>query len=84
MKNTACQTPTAMSAEPKSGPAMGPPDCATQQYLQLLFQSPDLAGQHRLRNVQGFGRAAEVQLLGHGHEVAQLTKVDVGHGFSRL
>ena len=31
--------------------------------FQLGFQRPDLAGQHRLGDVQGLGAPAEVQLL---------------------
>jgi hypothetical protein len=30
--------------------------------------------------VQPFGRAPEVQLLGHGDEVAEVAQLDVGHG----
>src|SRR5271170_5711159 len=47
--------------------------------FQLRFQRPDLAGQHRLRDVQRVGGPAEVQLLRDRDEVAQLAQVDVSH-----
>ena len=49
--------------------------------LQLGFQRPDLAGQHRLGDVQDLSGPAEVQLLRDRDEIAQLTQVDVSHGF---
>jgi hypothetical protein len=48
--------------------------------LELVFQRPDLAGQHRLGDVQGLSGPAEVQLLRDGDEIAQLAEVDVSHG----
>ena len=48
-----------------------------QLRAQLLLQRADLPGQHRLRDVQPLGGPAEVQLLGHGHEVAQLAQIDI-------
>jgi len=41
-----------------------------------VLQDLDLAAERRLRHVQVLGRAAEVQLLGHGHETAQLAELE--------
>ena len=46
-----------------------------QADLQVAFERLDLLGQRRTRDVQPFGRATEVQLLGDGHEVAQLAQL---------
>ncbi len=42
---------------------------------QLVLQQPDLVAQRRLGHVEPLGRAAEVQLLGDRHEVAELTQL---------
>ena len=42
---------------------------------QLVLQQPDLVAQRRLGHVEPLGGAAEVQLLGDGHEVAELTQL---------
>ena len=47
-----------------------------------LLERPDLAAQRRLREVQLLGGAAEVELLGDGHERAQVPELD-GVGRSR-
>jgi hypothetical protein len=52
-----------------------------QPYLQVAFQRANLAREHRLRDVQGFRRAAEVQLVGDRDEIPQLAQVQV-HGAS--
>jgi len=46
-----------------------------QADLQVALERLDLLGQRRTRNVQPLGRATEIQLLGDGHEVAQLTQL---------
>src|ERR1700722_11258788 len=51
-----------------------------QLRFQLFFQRPDLAGQYRLRDVQGLRGPAEVQLLRDSDEIAELAEVDVSHG----
>jgi hypothetical protein len=45
--------------------------------MQLVLERPDLAGQHRLGDVQRVGGPAEVQMLGNGQEVPQLAQVQV-------
>jgi len=57
-----------------------PPVPHEQLRFQLVFQRPDLAGQHRLRDVQGLGGPAEMQVLRDGDEIAQLAEVEVSHG----
>jgi hypothetical protein len=47
--------------------------------LEVVLQDLDLAGQHRLRDVQRLGRASEVQMLSDRDEVAQLPQVNVHH-----
>ncbi|MNQ81647.1 hypothetical protein D3C85_966780 [compost metagenome] len=52
-----------------------PPVGAFQQArADFLFQRLDLLAQGRLGNTQLFGRPAEVQLLGHGNEIAQVSQ----------
>ena len=48
-----------------------------QQQLRadLLLERADLLAQRRLGHVQALGRAAEVQLLGDGDEVAQVAEL---------
>jgi len=41
---------------------------------QLFFQRANLGTQWRLRHVESFGGAGEVELLGHGDEVPQVTQ----------
>ena len=54
-----------------------PPSGAGQQLAaELVLELADLLAQRRLGDVQPGGRAAEVQLLGDGHEVAQLAQLD--------
>jgi len=39
---------------------------------ETFFQRADRARQRRLRDVQRRRRAAEMEVLGHGHEIPQL------------
>jgi len=48
-----------------------------QQHPQVILQLLDLPGQRRLGDVQALGRAREVQLLGDGNEVTQVTQFHV-------
>jgi Enoyl-(Acyl carrier protein) reductase len=51
-----------------------------QPHSQFVFERTDLTRQHRLRDVQPLGGAAEVQFLGHSNEVAEFAHVEVpGH-----
>ncbi|MNR11273.1 hypothetical protein D3C85_1275660 [compost metagenome] len=43
---------------------------------QLAFQRRDLPGQCRLGQVQTLRGAAEMQVLGHGNEIAQLSHIE--------
>ena len=73
------------SAEVSSGPASsieiltgggeGGAAPVAQQQLdpELVLEGPDLAGEHRLCDVQARGGPAEVQFLRHGDEVTQLS-----------
>ncbi len=45
-----------------------------QARAHFRFQSLDLLRQGRLADMQPFGRASEAQLLGYGHEIAQVTQ----------
>ena len=51
-----------------------------QRDPEFVLERPDLAGQHRLRDVQTLGGAAEVQFLGDSDEVPQLAHVEVRKG----
>ena len=42
-----------------------------------VLQSPDLLRERRLGHVQPLRRAAEVQLLGDRHEVAQVPQLEI-------
>jgi hypothetical protein len=42
----------------------------------LGFEPPDLLAQRGLCDPDAPGRPAEVQLVGHGEEIAQVTKLD--------
>ena len=53
-----------------------------QRGAEIVFQRADLPAEHRLRDVQLIGGAAEVQPVGDGDEVAQLAQVQI-HGASR-
>src|SRR5690606_30158769 len=46
-----------------------------QAHAQLLLQRLDLLAQWRLGNAQQFGGPAEMQLLGDGDEIAQVTQL---------
>jgi hypothetical protein len=46
-----------------------------QRRAQLGLQRPDGRGQTRLGDVHAFGRPGEVALLGHRHEVLELTQL---------
>jgi hypothetical protein len=46
-----------------------------QLAAQLVLQQPDLVAQRRLGHVEPLGGAAEVQLLGDRHEIAELTQL---------
>lgn len=55
-------------------------------HAKLRLERADLLAHARLREVQPLGRAAEVQLLGHGHErgeLAQLHSAMIGAAFHR-
>jgi hypothetical protein len=45
--------------------------------VQLLFQGPNLPRQDRLSQVQSLSSAPEVQLFGHGDEVAQFAQIQI-------
>lgn len=45
---------------------------AEQRATQFVFQALDRAGERRLRDIAGLGRAREVQRLAHREEVADL------------
>lgn len=42
---------------------------------QLGLQLADLLGERRLRHVEAYGGATEVTLLGHRHEVPEMTQI---------
>ena len=46
-----------------------------QRLAELGLEAPDLLRQRRLGDVQPLGGAAEVPLLGHGDEVAQVPEL---------
>lgn len=46
-----------------------------QREAELLFELLNLTTERRLRHVEPFGRAAEVQLFSHGHEVAEVPEL---------
>jgi hypothetical protein len=48
-----------------------------QRGAEILFQSADLAAECRLRDMQLFSGAAEVQPVGDGEEVAQFAQVQI-------
>jgi hypothetical protein len=50
-----------------------------QRHAEGALELPDLLAQPGLGDVQPLGRAPEVQLLGHGDEVAQVTQLDAVH-----
>ena len=45
---------------------------------QFLLEVPDLSGQRWLRDVQTRGGAAEMQFLGNGPEVPEVTQLHTG------
>ncbi|GAA0461148.1 hypothetical protein Ade02nite_15600 [Paractinoplanes deccanensis] len=45
--------------------------------MQLGLEGADLPGQRGLRDVQLGGGPPEVEMPGHGHEVAEFAQVDV-------
>jgi hypothetical protein len=49
---------------------------AQQLAAEHLLQRADLPAQRRLGDVEAFGRAAEVELLRHGDERAQVPQLD--------
>jgi hypothetical protein len=55
----------------------GPPVAHKQLDLQLGLQGSDLAGQHRLGDIELLGRSTKVQLLGHGDEVPDFAQIEV-------
>jgi hypothetical protein len=55
-----------------------------QRRAQLPFQHPDLLAQRWLGDVKALGRTSEVQFLGNGDEVTQVSPVHVhNHQLSR-
>jgi hypothetical protein len=44
---------------------------------ELLFQLLNLPAQRRLRHVETFSRAAEMQFLGDGHEIAKMSQLHI-------
>lgn len=53
-----------------------------QRGAEILLERADLSAEHRLRDMELIGGAAEVQPVGHGDEVAQFAQVQI-HGASR-
>jgi hypothetical protein len=51
------------------------PRALEQPHAQLRLQRADLLAQRRLGDVQALGGAREVQLLGDGDEIAQVTQL---------
>ena len=49
-----------------------------QRHAQLLLQQLDLPTQRRLGDVQHFRGAGEIALVGHSHEIFELTDVHKG------
>ena len=47
-----------------------------QAHVHFAFELADLLAQWRLRHAQPLGRAAEVQLVGDGDEIAQMAEFD--------
>jgi hypothetical protein len=45
-----------------------------QSDIQFSFKITDLPAKRRLRNVKPLSRAREVQFLGHGHKVTEMTQ----------
>ena len=67
---------SASSCRPAGVSSGGPLVPREQLDFQLGFQRPDLAGQHRLGDVQGLGGPAEVQLLRDNHESSNQLQID--------
>jgi hypothetical protein len=60
------------------GGQLDPSARAQEQWrAELVLELADLVAQRRLRDVQARGRAAEVELLGDGEEVAQQARLEV-------
>lgn len=53
-----------------------------QRGAEILLERADLPAEHRLRDMQLIGGAAEVQPIGHGDEVTQFAQVQI-HGISQ-
>ena len=56
------------------GQRHGTAGAVEQAHLQLLLQRADLLAERRLGHAEAFRGAAEVQFLGHGDEVAEVTQ----------
>ncbi len=48
-----------------------------QTDAHLLFQPGYLFGDRRLRDLKSVGRATEIQLLGHDHEISEVPKLNI-------
>ncbi|GAA0564156.1 hypothetical protein GCM10010390_78230 [Streptomyces mordarskii] len=48
-----------------------------QSALHLLLEGPDLAAEDRLGDIELFRRTAEVPVLGHRDEVAELAQIEI-------
>ena len=63
-------------------PRLGEPQRAAvaqdELHAQLLLQQLDLPTQRRLGDVQHFRGAGEIALVGHSHEIFELTDVHKG------
>jgi hypothetical protein len=46
-----------------------------ERNAEFFLQLADLRGQRRLADEAGFGRAAEVLVVGEGHQVTQVAEV---------
>ena len=60
-----------------------PPDAAQEVHFQLGFEIANLLAQGRLGGVQAVRRAAEMELFGDRHEVAQVPQLHSGFLFIR-
>jgi hypothetical protein len=55
-----------------------PPVPLKQSDTELVFELPYLLAQRGLADIQAYRGAPKVQLVGHGHEVAQMSKLHQG------
>src|SRR5438045_7650037 len=60
------------------------PRAGEERDAEVLLERANGARQRRLRDMQRLGGAAEVQPLGHGHEIPYLPKIRQIHTYSVL